>query len=77
MELLTLLYWLRETGMSIKQVKRFTTLVKAGGATVAERRQILLNHSQELKRRRDLLDKCEEVLAIKISSYENVVGKKP
>lgn len=68
-EWLTLLYWLRETGMSLKQMKRFTTLAKAGDAGVAERRDILIDHSSELKRRRTLLDRCEEVLAIKIASY--------
>ncbi|WP_172292687.1 MerR family transcriptional regulator [Pseudoruegeria sp. HB172150] len=66
---LTLLYWLRETGMPLKQMKRFTALAKAGDAGVAERRQILRDHSAELGRRRALLDRCEEVLAIKIASY--------
>ena len=33
-EWLTLLYWLRETGMSLKQMRRFTTLAKAGDAVV-------------------------------------------
>ena len=69
-EWLTLIYWLRETGMSMKKMKRFTTLAKAGGETVGERRDILLDHKKELKRRHDLLDRCEEILAIKIASYE-------
>ncbi len=66
---ITLLYWLRETGMPLKQMKRFTRLAKQGGNTRSERRQILLDHAAELKRRRLLLDKCEEVLAVKIASY--------
>jgi len=68
-EWLTLLYWLCETGMPLKQMKRFTTLAKAGDAGVSERREILLDHSAELKRRRAILDRCEKVLAIKIASY--------
>ncbi len=76
-ELLTLLYWLRETGMPIKQMKRFTALVKTGGKTIAERREILLTHSKELKRRRDVLDRCDEILAIKIAGYENLTENKP
>ena len=75
-EWLTLLFWLRETGMPVKQMKRFTSLAKDGDATIAERRQILLDHAKELARRRELLDKCKDVLAIKIASYEgHVEGK--
>lgn len=66
---LTLLYWLRETGMPMARMRRFTTLARAGGDTVAERREILIAHSEDLARRRALLDKCEAVLAIKIASY--------
>jgi len=70
-EWLTLLYWLRETGMPMKQMRRFTTLAKAGDNTITERRQILLGHAAVLKQRRVLLKKCEAVLAVKIASYEN------
>ena len=68
-EWLTLLYWLRETGMPLKAIRRFTHLAKLGNSGLTERRQILLDHSAELKRRREMLDRCEEVLAIKIASY--------
>jgi DNA-binding transcriptional MerR regulator len=67
---LTLLYWLRETGMPLRQMQRFTTLAKAGDETINDRRQILLDHSAELQARRALIDKCEGVLAIKIASYQ-------
>lgn len=68
-EWLTLLYWLRETGMSLKQMHRFTTLAKAGNTGVEERRQILLDHAATLKAKRANLEKCERILAIKIASY--------
>ncbi|WP_299893248.1 MerR family transcriptional regulator [uncultured Ruegeria sp.] len=68
-EWLTLLYWLRETGMSLKQMRRFTTLAKAGDAGIEERRQILLDHAATLKAKRATLEKCESILAIKIASY--------
>lgn len=71
-EWLTLLYWLRETGMPVKQMKHFTSLAKSGGTTTAERREILLNHEIELNRRRELIEKCKDVLAIKIASYEDI-----
>lgn len=67
---MTLLYWLRETGMPMQQMRRFTALAKAGPETVAERRKILLDHADELRKRRDLLDKCEAILAVKIASYD-------
>lgn len=68
-EWLTLLYWLRETGMPLKQMKRFTKLAKAGDAGIAERRQILADHANSLKAKRAVIEKCETVLAIKIASY--------
>jgi DNA-binding transcriptional MerR regulator len=70
LEWLTLLYWLRETGMAMKQMRRFTRLAKAGPKTVPERRQILMEHSEQLGERRKLLDRCEAVLAVKIASYQ-------
>ncbi len=71
-EWLTLLYWLRETGMPLKQMRRFTALAKADGETAPERRQVLLQHAAELRRRQELLNKCQSVLAIKIASYDTV-----
>lgn len=68
-EWLTLLYWLRETGMPLKQMRRFTTLAKAGDAGLTERRKILADHAETLKAKRAMLEKCESVLAIKIASY--------
>ncbi|MEM9348658.1 MAG: MerR family transcriptional regulator [Pseudomonadota bacterium] len=68
-EWLTLLYWLRETGMTLAQMRQFTALAKAGDTGIAERRRILLDHAKALKAQRDRLEKCEEVLAIKIASY--------
>ncbi|MEM9010889.1 MAG: MerR family transcriptional regulator [Pseudomonadota bacterium] len=68
-EWLTLLFWLRETGMPLKQMRRFASLAKAGDAGVAQRREILADHAEALKAKRAVLDKCERVLAIKIASY--------
>ena len=68
-EWMTLLYWLRETGMPLKQMRRFTAFAKAGDVAIAERRQILAAHADTLKAKRATLDKCESVLAVKIASY--------
>ena len=69
-EWLTLLYWLRQTGMPIKTMQRFAVLYQAGDQTIAERKSILLNHSAFLKQRRKELDHCDAILAHKIQIYE-------
>ncbi|MEE9453552.1 MAG: MerR family transcriptional regulator [Paracoccaceae bacterium] len=68
-EWLTLLYWLRETGMPLKQMRQFTALAKAGDVEISQRRKILADHADTLKATRAILEKCESVLAIKIASY--------
>lgn len=68
-EWLTLLFWLRETGMSLSQMQRFTALAKKGDAGMSERREILADHAATLKAKRETLEKCERVLAVKIASY--------
>lgn len=76
-EWLTLLYWLRETGMSMKQMHRFATLYKAGEQTIPERRQILLSHADHLKLRREALDRCEDVLSYKLAMYDKYERNQP
>lgn len=68
-EWLTLLYWLRETGMPLKQMRQFTTLAKVGDDGITQRRKILADHADTLKAKRAILEKCESVLVIKIASY--------
>lgn len=68
-EWLTLLYWLRETGMPMKTMHRFAALYQVGDQTIPERKQILLAHAEHLKKRRADLDRCEGVLAYKLAMY--------
>ena len=74
-EWLTLLYWLRATGMPLDQMRQFTRLAKAGSAGLVERRGILLAHRERLQRQRAALVRCDEVLAIKIASYGALEGQ--
>ena len=67
---LTLLYWLRETGMPMKTMHRFARLYARGDETIPERKRVLLEHSQHLQRKRANLDRCEELLAYKLAIYE-------
>ena len=73
-EWLTLLFWLRETGMAMKTMYRFASLYRAGDHTIPERKQVLLAHAEHLKKRRADLDRCEEMLAYKLAIYKDHKG---
>lgn len=69
---LTLLYWLRETGMPMKTMQQFAKLYKIGDCTIAEREKILLAHSKVLKERRSNLDHCQKILNYKLKMYRKM-----
>lgn len=69
---LTVLYWLRATGMPMRVMRRYAVLVHSGDHTIPERKAILLEHGCQLARRREELDRCEALLAYKLSAYEEV-----
>lgn len=72
---LTVLYWLRATGMAMKVMHRYASLVHSGDHTIPERKQILREHGKQLKKRRSELDRCEALLAYKLDAYEEVERK--
>lgn len=61
---------LRATGMPIRQVREYTDMVRAGDGTVAERREVLEGHRQNVAAARDELTVALEVLDRKIAHYE-------
>ena len=67
---LALPYWLRETGMPMKVMQRFAALYAQGDATIPYRKSILLDYSRLLAKRRDDLDRCDEILTKKLEIYE-------
>ncbi|WP_227268718.1 MerR family transcriptional regulator [Roseobacter weihaiensis] len=67
---LTLLYWLRETGMPMKVMQEFAALYAQGEETIQARKDILLDHSDLLAKRRDDLDRCADILTRKLEIYE-------
>ena len=69
---LTLLYWLRETGMPMRTMYRFAELYRAGDHAMPERKKILQAHAEHLKKRRADLDRCEDVLARKLAFYRDL-----
>ncbi|MEM7209147.1 MAG: MerR family transcriptional regulator [Pseudomonadota bacterium] len=70
---LTLLYWLRQTGMPLKTMRDFAQLYRGGNSTVAARKTILLEHAALLQKRRSDLDRCAEQLQHKIQIYEELL----
>ncbi|MCV0426647.1 MAG: MerR family transcriptional regulator [Roseibium sp.] len=74
-EWLTLLYWLRKTGMPMKEMCHFAELYQQGERTIRERKAVLIRHSERLKTRRQELEKCAEILDYKLSAYKVIEGK--
>lgn len=71
---LTLLASLRETGMPMAKMRYFADLYRHGDETIPDRRQVLLDHSETLDRRRNALDRCAELLACKLKRYAEITG---
>lgn len=67
---MTVLYWLRRTGMPMKAMSRYAVMVHAGDHTIAERKDILRAHGRQLSERRADLDRCEALLAFKLAAYD-------
>ena len=67
---LILLGSLRDTGMPMKTMARFAALYRDGDQTIPERRKILRDHSQHLKRRRQDLARCQKLLSHKLDMYD-------
>jgi MerR family transcriptional regulator, aldehyde-responsive regulator len=69
---LTVLFWLRKTGMQMKVMHRYAVLVHSGNLTITERKAILLEHGENLKQRREELSRCEELFAYKLAACDDV-----
>lgn len=73
-EWLTLLYWLRKTGMPMKDMRQFARLYSEGDETMLQRKAVLVQHAKRLENRRSELDQCAEVLTQKIAIYDKICG---
>ena len=76
-EWLTLLASLRDTGMPMRTMRHFAGLYRKGDETIPERKQVLLDHAQQLERRRDMLDRCANILAHKLKRYDEIMENTP
>lgn len=69
----TFLTLLRQTGMPIRGMLRFTGLTREGDATIAERVELLRAHRGELSERLQLLQRHLAALDNKIDFYSDVL----
>lgn len=67
---LHLLRALRDTGMPMKTMSAFAELYRHGDHTIAERKKILLEHAERLRRKQDQLTRCEDLLRYKLKMYD-------
>jgi DNA-binding transcriptional MerR regulator len=70
---------LKKSGMSIRQMREYTALVKRGDSTLADRRELLRAHQAHVEARIAELRDSSEVIAGKIDFYEKWIttGKRP
>lgn len=64
---------LKSTGMSIKDIKRYTLLTAQGSDTIEERMELLFNHSDALLAERKQLDEQLMTLYTKIEIYNKML----
>jgi DNA-binding transcriptional MerR regulator len=74
-EWLILLSSLRDTGMPMETMRYFARLYQRGDQTLPERKQVLIEHSKHLEKRRKALDRCAEILAYKLKRYDEIGGE--
>lgn len=65
---------LRETGMNIAAMRRYAALRAEGDATLAERRELLAAHRDEVRARIAALTGNLSVLDTKIATYEAMMS---
>ncbi|CAM3034820.1 MerR family transcriptional regulator [Lactococcus hircilactis] len=64
---------LKSTGMSIKEIKRYTLLTEKGQETIEERMELLFAHSEALLLERKALDEQLMTLYNKIEIYNKML----
>lgn len=61
---------LRDTGMGIRQMRRYADLLRQGEATLAERRAMLEQHRQSVEAHIALLEENLDLISRKIDLYQ-------
>ena len=66
---------LKETGMPIKEIRKYARLRSEGAATMGERMQMLARHRHSLDEKIKQLKKHRRKLDEKIEYYKNQIGR--
>lgn len=69
-------FWrrLHETGMPIRTMRAYAKLLAKGDSTVAERKQMLLDHREAVRAKIDVLRRNLRTIDAKIEHYDEIVG---
>jgi MerR family transcriptional regulator, aldehyde-responsive regulator len=65
---------MRETGMSIRTLREYLDLLRAGEHTTDRRREILLEHRKRLLAHRTAIDACLELMAFKLDRFAELTS---
>jgi len=69
--LIRFIFCLKNTGMSIKEIKRYIEMSIEGEDTAETRRDIILGRRKEVLRQIDELKKCLNILDLKVASFDS------
>lgn len=69
-ELIKLICCLKNTGMPIKEIKRYVDMIMEGAETSDARRQMMVDHRKEVLRQIDELKKNVNLIDLKIAFYD-------
>lgn len=73
-ELIAWIACLRDTGMSLKDTKKYMELIAQGQKSTKERREMLLKQTSNLKKQLDSIHQSLEKLEHKISIYDEMIA---
>ncbi|MDF2593660.1 MAG: transcriptional regulator, MerR family [Clostridia bacterium] len=62
---------LKNTGMQVKEIRRYIDLAMQGTETSAQRKQIMINHRKEVIKQIDNLKKNLNIINLKIALYDS------
>lgn len=65
---------MRQTGMTIRTLREYLDLMRAGEHTIDRRREILLEHQDRLLRQRTAIDACLGLMAEKLDVFANLTA---
>ncbi len=74
--LLKVINCLKETGMSIKDIKNYVKLCEVGDNTIEERKEIFIKQKKYIEEEIEKLNKHLETAKYKIKYYENLENEK-